>query len=208
MYIYGATGENILNELRELSSDENPLVKMTLLWLKEKVNKEHCRSKFRFSQINQAKKSYMQDNIITEIKQITDKKSQKFLSSLHKFEIVFPSNPSTLDELKSSGKQQADELKIHVKEQNDSEEISEKVCLLFHSEWCELIDKEYIFNKEHEELEHKGKKYNELEFKYLKLCEIINAFTVNFALDDMKDITNHHNLTRVDLLGLGSVFCI
>ncbi|ROL52299.1 hypothetical protein DPX16_0475 [Anabarilius grahami] len=201
VYIFGATGRNILNEIQELSTDEDPFIKYILLWLKEMVNEEHRRSKFTFSQINQThrKKSDMLQNITTEIKKITDKNSNFFLSSLHKFEIVFPSNPLTLEELKSSGKQQADELKIHVKQQNVSEEISEKVCLLFHSEWCKLIDKEYIFNKEYDELELKGKKYKALEFKYLKLCDVINAFTVNFALDDMKTITNHYHLTRVDL---------
>lgn len=54
VYIYGATGRKIFNELQELSTDKDPFIKMTLLWLKEMVNKEHRRSKFRFSQINQA----------------------------------------------------------------------------------------------------------------------------------------------------------
>lgn len=87
--IYGATGRNIFNETQKLSTDEDPFIKYILLWLKEMVNEEHRRSKFRFSQINQVnrKKSQMRHNIITEIKKITDKKS--FISSLISFFPLF-----------------------------------------------------------------------------------------------------------------------
>ncbi len=219
--IYGATGRNIINEVKDNLTDpliknpsSDPLIRNILQWLKEMINKEHNTSKFIFSQINQVqkKKKTILHYISTEVKEITERKSQEFLSSLKDFIIEFPSDPMTLDELKSFGGQQADKMKEHVKQifnnemkskisEEFSEEISGKVCLFFYRKWCELVDNEYLFNEEYLEVKEKYK-VNELLFKYLKLCDVINTFTVNFAYINTKVFTKTFILKRVEELKL------
>ncbi|XP_050957081.1 uncharacterized protein LOC127157946 [Labeo rohita] len=184
--IYGLSG-NLVNELRKLSREQDPLIKNPLLQLKEMINKQQRRSKFKYSKEDQDEKlqiknsSMIKKYITTEIKKITDEKSWKFISSLHQVKIEFPSDEMTLDEFENFGKEQAEKIKIQLKQLNVSEEISEIICSLFHSKWCDLI------NDRHE------------EFIYERLSECINTFAVHFAVQDIKAVTKHFNLIRINL---------
>ncbi len=168
--IFGATGRDIFNEVIKLSSD--PLIKNILQWLKEMINKEHRTSKLILSQINQVQKNknYILHCVLIEVNKITDS-YKKSLSSLKSFTIEFPSDPMTLDELKTFGGKQADKMKEHVKQifkdemkntiseidemkneisKDISEEISDNIRSFFHHKWCELVENEYLFNEENE----------------------------------------------------------
>ncbi len=138
-------------------------------------------------------------------------KSLKSLSPLKSFTIEFPSDPMTLDELKTFGGKQADKMKEHVKQIfkddmkniiSEIDEISENIRSVFHHKWCELVENEYLFNEENEEVDKKYK-FKELQFKNMKLCDVINAFTVNFAYNDIKAVTNNFILKRVESLESG-----
>lgn len=187
--IYGVTGNNTkaVDELKKLCREQDTSIKHRLSRLKKKVYEKHCRSKFKYL-IGDKKQDEIKNNssiikhyITTEIRKVADEKSRKFISSLHEVKMKFPSDEMTLDEFKNFGKEQADEMKIELKELNVSEEISEQMCSLFHSKWCDLVNERYE------------------EFIYEKLSECINTFAVRFAFQDIKAIIKHFNLIRVNL---------
>ncbi len=179
---YGASG-SIAKELKKLSRDEDPYIKSTVLELKEMINKQHHRSKFECFQENKTSKIHTSHNIKDYIKtQIIEFNLMKWkdLSLILKMiAIEFPSKPMTLDEFSDYGEEQANKIKIQL---NVSEEISEIIGSLFYSKWCDLVYEEYD------------------KFIYKKLSDYINAFNVNFAYEDIKAITNHFNLVRVEEL--------
>ncbi|XP_073677341.1 uncharacterized protein [Garra rufa] len=186
--IFGLSG-NIENKLKILSRGKNPLIKDTLLDLKAMIYEQHRRTKFKYSKgdKNQHEKlqikngSIIKKYITTEIKKKTDKKNWTSISSLFKVKIEFPSDEMTSDEFEKFGKEQADKMEIQLKELNVSEEISQIMCSLFHSKWCELIHLRYE------------------EFIYEKLSERINTFAVKLAVQDIKAITKDFSLIRVNL---------
>lgn len=175
---YGASG-NIVEELKVLIKVEDPLIKNTLQRLKEKMNEQHRRSTFTCFHGNRKRidtSRIIKDHIKTQIKSILNGRDVSFILG---FEIKFSTKKKTLHEFKNYGEDQADELKRHMKNLNVSEEITEKVCSLFHSQWCELVYKEYE------------------EFIYKKISDYINAV----ALEAIKAITNPDgfNVIRVKL---------
>lgn len=178
---YGASG-NIVKELKVLMNDEDPSIKKALLGLKENMKEQHRRSTFICFHGNKHKKrssikTYITDEI-RKYKISNTENVERFLSQ-NNFKMEFLSKKMTLNEFKKFGEEQAHKLKTHLKNQNVSEEIREKACLLFYSKWCELVYEEYE------------------EFIYKKLSDYINSFAVRIAYDNIKAITNHFHLERV-----------
>lgn len=181
--IYGASGK-IVKELKDLSNYEDPLIKKTILELKEMVKKKLCRLKFPV-QIFQGNKrintSKTMKSCIAEEMHKCNLEWKDMSKNLDVISIYFPSKPMTLYEFKSYGEGQANKIKVQLKNLNVSEEVAEKVCSRFYSEWCRLVYEEYE------------------EFTYEKLSDYLNTFAVAFAYKDIKAITNHFSLERVNL---------
>ncbi len=119
------------------------------------------------------------DNIKTQMIEFNLMKRKDPGLILKMIAIEFPSKPMTLDEFSDYGEEQANKIKIQL---NVSEEISEIIGSLFYSKWCDLVYEEYE------------------KFIYRKFSDYINTFNVNFAYEDIKAITNHFNLVRVEEL--------
>ncbi len=197
--IYGATGNTTkaVNVLKKLSCEKSYF--NTLSKLKKTVSKEHCRSKFVCFKRNRDPKRLsktIKGLIKTDISEF-ETMNKMIIKLIDSFKIKFPSVEMTLEELKKSGEEQADEIKqkmIKLENQNLSEEnqngkpkienqtkISEIIYSRFYCNWCDLVDKVYE------------------EFIYEKLSDYINAFAVRFAYEEIKAISPHFNLIRVNL---------
>lgn len=180
---YGASG-NIVEELKVLINDKDPVIKNTLQRLKEKMSEQHRRSTFTCFQGEKKHKetsAIIKDHIKTQM----DKSNLtwKEISFIIGFEMKFPNKKKTFYEFKNFGEEQAEELKRHVKKLKLSEEITKKVCSLFQSKWCQLVYEEYK------------------EIMYEKLSDYINAIAVIVSYKNIKAITHPgcFNLIRVKL---------
>lgn len=175
--IYGVSG-NIVQELKDSS-------RRIVLELKEMFNKKLCRSEFtgKIFQRNQRKStSKIIKSYITKETLERDLMKWEDVSYISTFiSLKFPSKPMTLHEFKNYGEGQANEIKIQLKNQNVSEEITEEICAIFYSKWCHIVYEEYE------------------KFIYEKLRDYLNTFAVAFAYKDIKAITKHFNLERVVL---------
>ncbi|XP_067282253.1 uncharacterized protein [Pseudorasbora parva] len=171
---------NIVKELKLLIKDEDLTIKHQSLWLKEKVKAQHRRSTFTAFHRHKKHKTHSKtitNHIKTQMLKL-NLLNRRDISSILTFAIEFPNKEMTYDEFKSFGEQQADKLKTHVKTLNASEEITDEVCRLFNSKWCELLDEEYD------------------KFIYEKVSDYMNSFADNLVYDNIKAITDL-NLERV-----------
>ncbi|XDV33414.1 hypothetical protein PO909_003838 [Leuciscus waleckii] len=162
---------------KQLKSLKDHMIIDQFKWLKERLNEQHRRSKFSCFPTEKIRIKHSK-TLKVHFKEQMRKLNLlewKDISFILKFDITFPSTEMTLDEYESCGKQQADKLKIHVKK-HYSEDISEKVCSLFHSVWCDEGYERFI----HE-----------------KFPDYINSFADKLFYDYEKANSKHFNLERV-----------
>ncbi len=176
--IYGATGSiaQTINTLvkpeKKLNNDEKNC-RNRILRLIKKVKQQYPKSKFKCFLGDKEQKDIKKDIIgdIAKIKPNID----------IELKIKFPSNPSLLHEFKSFGEKLTNNIKTQLKNNNFTREITENICSLFHSKWCEAGDKEYSL------------------FIYEKLSDYFNTFAVALVYKDIKAIISCFNLEKVQL---------
>lgn len=182
--MYGASG-NIVKVLKDSSSYKDPFIRKKVLELKEMMNKKLCRSKFigKIFQENQriSTSKTIKSFIKEEMLECNLMKREDVSYILKVISVKFPSKPMAFYEFKNYGEGQANEIKKQLRNLNVSEEITEKICAIFYSKWCHLVYVEYE------------------EFIYQKFSDYINTCAVAFTYKDIKTITNHFNLERVEL---------
>ncbi|XP_073678548.1 uncharacterized protein [Garra rufa] len=174
---YGLSG-SLVDELKELSCEQDSLIMNTLSRLRKTVIEEHRGSKFvcfqggkKHKNLSKTIKTFLKTGIL---------KSPMIIKVIDSFKITFPPNEMTLDEFKKFGEEQAHEMKQIIELENQTK-ISEIVYSLFYHKWCVLVDEEYE------------------EFIYKKLSDRINTFAVRFVNEDMEGILPCFNLIRVKL---------